>query len=69
MTVVLPDRQPRNFLPSHQQVMALLSRAIVPEERGEFERRFWEVATGGGDGERCDAAGVGKTPLNWISYA
>ena len=69
VAVALPDRRPQNFLPSHRQVMALLSRAVVPEERGEFERRFREVATGGGDGERRDAAGVGKTPLNWISYA
>ena len=69
-TVTLPDRQPpRNFLPSHQQVMALLlTRDVVPEEHGEFERHFWEVATGG-DGERRNAASVGNTPLNWISYA
>ena len=45
-TVTLPDRQPRNFLPSRKQVMALLSRAVVPKERGEFERRFREVGMG-----------------------
>ena len=66
--VALPDRKPRKFLPSQQQIMALLSRAVVPEERGEFERRFRDVATTGEE-ERPDVACIGKTPLNWISWA
>jgi hypothetical protein len=66
----LPDREPRKFLPSQQQIMALLSRAVVPEERREFERRFRGVATAVDDsGEHQNAACVGKTPLNWISTA
>ena len=40
--------------------MALLLRSVVPEERGEFERRFREVATAG-DEEHPDAARIGKT--------
>jgi hypothetical protein len=48
--------------------MALLLRAVVPEKRGEFERHFWEVATIE-DEERPDLACIGKTPLNWISWA
>lgn len=66
--VTLPDRKPRKFLPSQQQIMALLSRAVVPEERSEFERRFQDVATTGEE-ERPDDACIGKTPLNWISRA
>ena len=42
--VTLPDREPRKFLPSQQQILALLSRAVVPEERDKFERQFREVA-------------------------
>ena len=68
VVTTLPDRKPRKFLPSQQQIMALLSRAVVPEERGEFERRFREVAPIK-DEERPDVACIGRTPLNWISWA
>ena len=61
----LPDRKPRKF---QQQIMALLSWAVVPEERGECERRFREVATIG-DEERPDVACICRTPLIWISWA
>jgi hypothetical protein len=49
--------------------MALLLRAAVPEEPREFERRFREVASTIGDEEHLDVACIGKTPLNWISWA
>ena len=68
VVTTLPDRKPRKFLPSQLQIRALLLRAVVPEERGEFERLFWEVATIG-DEERPDVACIGKTPLNWILWA
>jgi hypothetical protein len=38
--VALPDREPRNFPPLQQQILALLLRAVVPEERDKFEKQF-----------------------------
>jgi hypothetical protein len=32
----LPDRHPRQFLPSQAQAMALLKRAVIPERRDNF---------------------------------
>ena len=43
--VSLPNREPHKFLPSQQQVMALLSMAVSPEDRGMFRKRFQAVAT------------------------
>jgi hypothetical protein len=34
--VALHDREPRKFLPSQLQILALLSRAVVSEERDKF---------------------------------
>jgi hypothetical protein len=66
----LPDREPRKFLPSQQQILALLSRAVVPEERDEFEGRFREVATAGKEEHHPDDdTCIGRTPLSWISWA
>lgn len=65
----LPSRKAHKFLPSHQQVMALLSKAVVPEERYEFERRFREVATSGDSELPAVTARICKTPLSWISWA
>ncbi len=62
----LPDRLPQKCLPSQQQTQALLSRAVVPEERDELEKRFREVATAGNEEHHPDATCIGKTPLNWI---
>ena len=67
--VALPDREPRKFLPSQQQILALLSRAVVPEERDEFEKRFREVATARNGEHHPDATCIGNTPLSWISWA
>ena len=69
VVTTLPERKPRkSFLPLQQQIMPLLLSAVVPEEHREFEGRFREVATIG-DEERPDVACIGKTPLNWISWA
>jgi hypothetical protein len=65
--IVLPDREPRKFLPSQQQILALLSRAVVPEERDEFEKQFREVATARNGEHHPDATCIGNTPLSWIS--
>jgi hypothetical protein len=67
--VALPDREPRKFLPSQQQILALLSRAVVPEERDEFEKQFREVATARNEEHHPDATCIGNTPLSWISWA
>jgi hypothetical protein len=40
--VSLPNRQPHKFLPSQQQVMALLSMAVTPENLG----MSWEAVSG-----------------------
>ena len=42
----LPNRPKRKFLPSQTQVMALLSMAVPPEDRGAFEDRFRSFKTG-----------------------
>jgi hypothetical protein len=34
------SRRPREYLPSQNQAMALLSRAVVPLKREEFKGRF-----------------------------
>ena len=41
--------------------MALLLRSVVPEDRGEFERRFRDEVATAGDEELPDAARIGKT--------
>jgi hypothetical protein len=42
--VLLQDREPHKFLPSQQQVMALLSMAVTPEDRKMFRKWFQAVA-------------------------
>ena len=34
----LPDHPPRKFLPSQRQAMALLSMAVLPEDRADLKR-------------------------------
>ena len=42
----LLDRLPREFLPSQQQAMRLLSMAVPPGDRAHFKERFHAFATG-----------------------
>lgn len=69
--VSLPNREPHKFLPSQQQVMALLSMAVTPEDRGMFRKRFQAVAT---DDDRQNGGAVGgaiicNTPIRWVAHA
>ena len=70
-SVSLPDRAPHKFLPSQQQVMALLSMAVTPEDRPVFQERFQAVAT---DDDRQNGGAsrngvICNTCLSWIAHA
>jgi hypothetical protein len=69
--VSLPDREPHKFLPSQQQVMALLSMTVTPEDRKMFWKRFQAVAT---DDDRQNGGAVGgrilcNMPMRWVACA
>jgi hypothetical protein len=68
----LPDRLPREFLPSQRQAMRLLSMAVPPEDRAHFKERFHAFATGK---ETCPVSAgntskkVCNTKDTWIAAA
>ena len=67
----LPDREPHKFLPSQQQVIALLSMSVTPEDRRGFRERFQAVAT---DDDRQNGGAtrdgiICNTCLSWIAHA
>ena len=68
----LPDRPPRNFLPSQQQAMRLLSMTVPPEDRARFRERFRAFASGK-ETSPCPLVGctekVCNTSANWIGAA
>ncbi len=56
----LPNRDPRKFLPSQAQAMALLKRAVVPERRDNFVRRFKAAME---EGRKEDDIAICGTPI------
>jgi hypothetical protein len=56
----LPNRDPRKFLPSPAQAMALLKRAVVPERRDNFVRRFKAAME---EGRKEDNIAICGTPI------
>jgi hypothetical protein len=66
----LPDRPPQKFLPSQPQVLALLSMAVIQEERGSFRERFGLAASldqRGSHRERFSR--ICNIPISWIAQA
>ncbi|KAI2491237.1 hypothetical protein MHU86_23343 [Fragilaria crotonensis] len=74
------NRDERNSYPTHRRLVALLSMAVIPEERASFCERFWEAK---GEyqmgGRRRTAAKLWRghrtvpnlcnTPISWIAKA
>ncbi len=63
----LPDRPPQKFLPSQPQVLALLSMAVIQEERGSFRERFGLAASldqRGSHRERFSR--ICNIPISWF---
>ena len=60
----LPNRDPRKFLPSQAQAMALLKRAVVPERRDNFVRRFKAAME---EGRKEDDIAICGTPIRWLT--
>jgi hypothetical protein len=62
----LPDWDPRKFLPSQAQAMALLKRVIIPERRDNFVRRFEAAMKEGWKEDNIAKCG---TPIRWLAKA
>ena len=66
----LPDRPPQKFFPSKQQVMALLSVAVIPEDRDLFRERFCLAARRDKrKNHRSRFSRICNTPISWIASA
>ena len=66
----LPDRPPQKFLPSQPQVLALLSMAVIQEERGSFRERFGLAARHDKRrNHRERFSRICNIPISWIARA
>jgi hypothetical protein len=61
---MLPDWDPRKFLPSLAQAIALIKRTVIPERRDNFVWRF-EAATE--EGRKEDNIAICGTPIRGLT--
>jgi len=67
-TSVPEGRSPREYLPSQNQAMALLSRALIPSKREAFTLRFQQSVTKE-DNRILGEPIICNTPTRWIADA
>ena len=67
-TSVPEGRTPCEYLPSQNQAMALLSRALIPSKRGAFIQRF-QQSVSKEDNRILGEPTICNTPTRWIAGA